>query len=227
GSRLNSHRQRPRLHRPLRRRTQRVRTPPARAGREAEERQTEPPPDPREDRTLPPDPETLARPATRGRDDPRPASAARPTPHRIQRPPPAPRPRPQDPFRGLPRHPESTPCPTTPPRPLPTPLRPRRRRRARQHPPRRPHAPPRHRTPPHRQTRPRDHRRDHRHSHPPRHRRDPQRAQPRPHPRLLAQPTPTTRTMAPEMTDVSRHTRPMSRDITWCPWRDSNPQPFP
>ena len=36
-----------------------------------------------------------------------------------------------------------------------------------------------------------------------------------PEPRLLEKPTHTTRPMAPEMTDVSRHKRHMSRDITW------------
>jgi transposase InsO family protein len=53
-------RQRPGLHRPLRRREERLRVHPRRAQGHPEERQTEPPADPRKSRTPPPDPETVA-----------------------------------------------------------------------------------------------------------------------------------------------------------------------
>ena len=70
-----------------------------------------------------------------------------------------------------------------------------------------------------------------RHPHPPHNRRDPQRTPHRPHTRLLAQPTKKARPMAePALVTVASdatHMSPMSRLITQCPWRDSNPQPFP
>ncbi|WP_396129977.1 integrase core domain-containing protein [Agromyces aerolatus] len=117
------------------------------------------------------------------------------------------------PEPGLPGHTQSAPR-RQPRRSLPAPLRPCRHQWQDQPPPRRTNAPPRHRHHPHRQTRTRPHRRDDRHRHPPGYRRDPQRAHHPTRPQVLENRTPTTRPMAPEMTDVSRHARHMSRDIT-------------
>jgi len=106
----------------------------------------EPPPDPGEDRALPPNPQTLAHRPPPRTHHPRAASPAERVPPPLQHRTPAPRPRrphPHDRIRSLTQ--SSTRRNTPRRRPLPDPLRPRRHQRKDQLPPRCPHAPPRHR----------------------------------------------------------------------------------
>ena len=114
---LNTDRQRPRLHRALRRREERLRIPPRRLGHHPEERQRRPPADPGQGRATPPDPETLARSTTTSRH---PGPAPNPTrqvprPLQQQATPPCPRPRAHQ-QPPTPRYPRPAPPSTHPAR---------------------------------------------------------------------------------------------------------------
>jgi transposase len=142
-ARRDAHGQRAGLYRPVRRRPQRLRVPPGRPRHHPEERPALSPPDPGQGRTIPPDPETLARRAAARSHPRRPAAAARRLPRALQRAPAQPGPAPLNPGPRLPRPAEGRAL-RRPPQLLPAALRPRRPRRQGQHPPRRPHAPPGH-----------------------------------------------------------------------------------
>lgn len=122
--------QRARLHRPLRRRPERLRVPPCRPGRHPEERQAEPPPDPGQGGEISPDPETLAGLAAARCHPGRAATPARRLPRALQRAPPQPGTAARHPRPGLPGTAQG-PTRRHSARPLPAPLRPRRCRRQR------------------------------------------------------------------------------------------------
>ena len=81
-----------------------------------------PPPDPGQDRALPPDPQALARTAAAGPDRGGAPGPDRRLPPRLQRAAAAPRDRPPDPRRGLPRDPEGAALGPRGPGPLPAPV---------------------------------------------------------------------------------------------------------
>ena len=209
------------------RRTERAGTRLCPARHRAEERPTQPPARPREDRTLPPDPETLADRPTPAHHPRRAPSPARRVPRALQPAPPPPRPRP--------RHPRPT--PTAPPQSRSPPaartpghyrLRYDRldpagkmsfRRAGRMHHLGigKTHRP---------QTRPRDRRRHPRHRQRPHHRRSPL---PPPHPAdkhywRNQNKEPGRWPSSRNVTYDATHLRPMSRLITWWQVRDSNPR---
>ena len=131
-ARRHAHRQRGGLHVALHRRPQRLRVPARLPRHPPEERGAGPPPDPGQDRALPPDPQALARAAAGGTHDRRaPASSSMPSASpttssgRTGRPGGSPRPRPTPgDAQGASRRSRRT-------RPLPPPLRRRRQARAR------------------------------------------------------------------------------------------------
>ena len=129
---LDADRQRERLHQPVHRRAQRVRIRPAATRHPPEERVPRTSPDPRQDRTFPPNAATLARGQANGTNDRRARTAARSVPRALQRTPPTPRPPTKNAGAGIPRHPQGHPRhQRARPRPLPPPLRPRSTPKAR------------------------------------------------------------------------------------------------
>ena len=113
-ARQHPDRQRPRLHRPVRRWQKRIRIPTADPRDPAEERLARPPTNPRQDRTIPPDPATLARRPTSRQHPSRAAAPTRHVPRALQRASPPPRaraPHPRHAYRATPK--------ALPARPLP------------------------------------------------------------------------------------------------------------
>ena len=149
-------------------------------------------PNPRQDRTLPPNPETVAQLPTRSHHPRRPQHTPGRLSTHLQPRTPAPRQRPPHPRRSLRSTTQSQPLSHHRRTPLPHPLRPRRHRR-RHHLATRRHAPPpRHRTRLQTPTSTRPHQRTRHPRHQPRHRRNHRRTHHRPHQEL-----PTTKTKEP------------------------------
>ncbi len=105
------------------RRPQRPRAPARVPRHPPEERQPGPPPDPGQDRAVPPDPEALAGTAADARGRSPRSRPARRLPRGLQRAAAAPGDRPADPGRGVPGDPHGAAIRTRRPRPLPPPLR--------------------------------------------------------------------------------------------------------
>ena len=101
-ARRHAHRQRGGLHVPLHRRPQQLRVPARLPRHPPEERHARPPPDPGQDRALPPDPQALAGATAGGGRPCGPAGPARRVPDRVQRAAAAPGARPGHARRGVP-----------------------------------------------------------------------------------------------------------------------------
>ena len=139
GRQLHRHRQHPRptglhvdrqrfgLHRTIHPRPQRIRTTPAQPGHHPKERPPRPPPNPRQNRTLPPNPQTLADPTTPTNRPRRHSNPTRHLPRHLQHRAPPPRPTAtHHPRTGLHRPTQSHPTRHRAHRTLPHPPRHRR-----------------------------------------------------------------------------------------------------